>query len=302
MKVGVFDHHGKAQMLVETLAADPRFQLQQNLSDCELVLADSDHPQAPPIGKHDALHAAAKRGVKIVLYPHGANLILDYDGLDLADCTMPICCHLVHAEGHAEVYRRIGYPRRVEVIGFSYCETSPPVAPSKPVSQLLFAPMHPWADGKMILPANRELNEAGYEAFLDYPAERKRVRVAFGHDEPNGIKHPRRDVEYVTAADHPVVEDVDWADAVISQATFAHIALARGKPTVMLDPYPNGLNDQGTQRATHFDEYAGYARYPAGLQDGPLDELFGKDVEEWKQLFVGGPFQKQRFLELLLSL
>lgn len=296
MRIGVFDYQGKSHYLIEALAADERFSFQTDPYKCELVLSDTDHPGGAPIGKHDLLKDLSQRGIRIVLYPHGAPPILDHDGIH--PLWLPVVCDLVHGEGHREVRRRFGYKRRTEVVGWSYCEMVKLGGPSTaPISQLLFAPIHPWADRQTILPAHKELNRRGYDAFLEHPAPFKTVRM-FGADDPNGIDRRFDGVEY-TDTRPSMLDAIDEADAVISYGSFAYMALARGKPVVMLDPYPNPWDDTGQFRARHYDDYAEYARYPSGLGDAPLDELFQYDVSEWKRLFVGEPFDPQYFCDLI---
>jgi hypothetical protein len=165
---------------------------------------------------------------------------------------------------------------------------------------VIFAPIHPWADGKSILPIHRALNEVAYAAFLQHPAKKKTVRQ-FGEDEPNGVTERVDGVDYQQSDLTLGVELIDSADAVVSYGTFACTSLARGKPVAMIHPYPPYMNDHGTQEAAHFGDYAAATRYPASVSDGTLRELFTVDTSEWEQQFIGGPLDIDHVADVLRS-
>lgn len=347
----------------------------QSIIDFEMLLVDSDHPLSPPIPqKHNLLRAAAKKGVPIVVYPHGGPPDLDLDGLrsranviagwnhackDLGQLAKalvhppdwtygPVTLQLAHGEGHVEINRRFGSGRRVEAVGWMYGpvfqrnpsppggsgpyiesiesalpqpetrypqshkEGARPVAesarsgsgePGESPTSILFAPIHPWADGKGILEPHKRMNQRAYKQFLEHPASRKVVRM-FGEDAPNGVYERVDGVEYtqtdltVTSAFNVVQE----FDAVISYGTFAYTAISLGVPTAMIYGYPPHASDDGETQAVHFEEYADYCRYPASVGDAPLDELFRMDVSEWRRLFVGDQLDVDRLSGLLTSL
>lgn len=299
MKICVLDHHGKSFYLAQQLA-NAGFTTARYADDYdyELLLVDSDSPYAAPYPqKHAVVVEAARRGIPIVLYPHGAPPILDYDGL--RPWAAPVSLQLVHGEGHAEIYRRAGCTHRYEIVGWTYGPMRP--AALNTIDHLLFAPIHPWADGRNILPIHQYANHRGYLEFLDYPAPRKTVRM-WGEDIPNGIHERRPGIDYQQSDLGPATPLIDSADAVLSYGTFAYQALARGKPTVMLDPDPAYLSDDGQTIAVHLNLYRDYARYPAAIGDAPLDDLFRCDVSEWQRLFVGEPLDIEKITRLLRGL
>lgn len=284
MKVAILGHHGKEAGIAQALA-DGGFESAHPLSfSYDAILADTDHPGSPPPEKHAILQEASRRGIPIILYPHGAMPDLDYDYL--RPQALPISLRLVHGEGHAEVARRHGCKHRVEVVGWSFCEEGAEIHTPASPSSLLFAPIHPWADGESILPFHKGLNTAAYHQFLQHPAEKKTVRM-FGVDDPNGITERVEGIEYTQSDLGAGLDVIDSHDAVISYGTFAYTALARGKPVAMIYPYPGHTDDYGRIQARHFEEYKDYCAYPASLGSGSLDELFQMDVSEWKRLFVG---------------
>lgn len=295
MKVCLLGNHGKEQHLGHTLE---QHGFEFVTEGFEVLMVDTDHPAAPPAPvKHQFIKDAAVRGVPIVLHPHGAPPDLDMDGLRKSD--IPVSLQLVTGEGHAEINRRFGSRRQVEVVGWTFGQLLPET--NRPTDHLAFAPIHPWANGIDILPQHRHLNTVAYQAFLDHPAPRKTVRM-YGADEPNGVYKRDPGVDYQQSDLGPGLELIDSADAVVSYGTLAYQALARGKPVAMIYPYPPHTSDDGKIMAAHFDEYADYSRYPASVGDAPLDELFATDVAEWKRLFVGGPLDGEKLAWLLNSL
>lgn len=298
MRIALLGHHGKEHG-IGTALAEEGFEFSPNaeLFDYEAILADTDHPHAVPAPwKHAVLQECARRGIPIILYPHGAMPDLDYDGL--RPQALPISLRLVHGEGHAEVARWIRCQHRVEVVGWSFCEAVARSSHHEPPRSLLFAPIHPWANGIDILPFHKGLNTAAYHQFLQHPAERKTVRM-YGADEPNGVTERVEGVEYTQSDLGSGLDVIDAHDAVISYGTFAYTSLARGKPMAMIYPYPAHTDDLGRLPARRFDEYKEYVSYPASLGDGTLDELFSWDVSEWKRLFVGEPLDAERLAELV---
>ncbi len=257
----------------------------------EVLLVDTDHPDAPPIPhKHQFILEALRRGVQVGLYPHGGLPILDYDWGRPA---LPLAFELVHGEGHKEIYERIGLKRRVEAVGWSYTDVLP--KSDTPIKHVVFAPIHPWADGKSILPFHQRANEIAYEEFLNYPYGKKTVRM-YGEDAPNGVTERVDGVEYTQSDLKLGVDLIDSSDAVISYGTFACTALARGKRVAMIFPYPPHMSDDGKKNAEHFGDYADYCRYPDLVGDG---SLFQTDTSEWERLFIGGPLDVDKVGEIL---
>lgn len=300
MKVALLGHHGKQSGIEDALRrADFEF-CDPFTFRYDLVLADTDHPGSPPPEKHMVLKECAKRGIPIVLYPHGAPPDLDYDGLRKIE--LPISMRLVHGEGHAEIARRYGCKHRVEVVGWSFCETVAPQAETgsgtTAVSHLLFAPIHPWANGVDILDFHRGLNRAAYHAFLDHPAQVKTVRM-YGADDPNGITERCADVQYTQTDLGSGLNVIDAQDAVLSYGTFAYVSLARGKPTAFIYAYPGHTDDLGQVHARTYNAYRDYCAYPASIGNGSLDELFSRDVTDWKRLFLGEPLDEEHLVSLL---
>lgn len=291
------DHNGKAVYLAERLFALDGFEPASSPLDTDVLLVDTDHPQAPPApAKFELVKEVMRRGIPVGLYPHGGLPVLDYDGWRRP---LSLAFELVHGDGNRRVYETIGLKRRVEVIGWSYSDKAEKTG--GPVNHVVFAPIHPWTtDGQTILTQHKALNEIAYQCFLDFPCERKTVRL-FGDDAPNGIRHRVDGVDYQPSDLGFGIDLIDSADAVISYGTFQCVALARGKPVASIYPFPAHTDDYGQKHAQTFSEYSDLCRYPAQVGDAPLEELFRRDTSEWERLFVGGPLDVERLAEVLVE-
>lgn len=247
------------------------------------MLADTDHPAAPymllngqPFPRHRFLEVAVENGKKVALYPHGANPILDYDGL--REPAPWVSVQFVHGQGHKDLYDLIGLDRRVEVIGWTYSEMTDTTGEG-----VLFAPIHPWANGQGILPIHREANARAYRRFLKYDGER--VATLWGEDRPNGVTHRPRGITFHESTLLTPLDLIDAVDHVIAAGTLAYTALARGKTLDLIDDGLPMMSDDGEQTVAHWDEIKPLIAY-----DGS---------EEWKRKWVGEPFHVERFLEIL---
>lgn len=294
MRVCVYGNYAKSAWLVEQLHQAGAEMV--GPGDCQVLLVDTDSPYGGAY-QSGLLADARKFRIPVCLIPHGANPQIEYDGLRPAD--YPIRVDFVHGEGHKRLHEMYGYPRRVEVVGWTYGPMSPPLTPEGPyVESILFCPLHPWADGTSILPQHQEVNEQAYNAFLNLDAKQKTVRL-FGADEPNGITHRADGVTY-EESDLLSFPDYSRYDAVLAYGSAAYAALAAGVRTVMFGSDLPVMDDFGNVTA-HFDDYREYIRYPYDLNSPlSLDALFAQPwPEEWVRLFVGEPFDARRMYEVL---
>lgn len=288
MKVAVIDHHEKT-LLIQAILHEEGL-LTNNLDEADIVLADTDHPYAPkmPLNggfaplRFKVLEYLAHHGKKIALYPHGGSPQLDYDGLVPASDWIAV--QFVHGEGHQMAHDIIGFPRRIEVVGWSFT----PWKQTHGEHHLLFAPIHPWANGRDILKIHRQANEQAYELFLSIDADRKTVRQ-YGEDSPNGVRGRVPGVDYQQSDFRIPLDLIDSASRVIASGTVAYTALARGKLVDMIDKDLPLMDDMGTKTIDHWEEIKPFYKYDGGSP-------------EWVQRWVGGPFQRGKFLEVLESL
>lgn len=227
-----------------------------------------------------------RQRIPVVHYPHGGGVAVEYDGIVPTDAD--IAFHMVHAPGHVEVMERFGYPHRLEVIGWDYT----PIVPHTPTAgnRILFAPQHPWGDGRTLEKERVEENRRAYEKFYKLDCE-KAVRF-IGAPAPNGITKAEG-VRLITGVLDNSYTDILAADVVIGHGTFAFMAVALGKPTVMIERAV-GVSP-GCQVPAHWDSYEARLRFPFNTDDGPLDEVVeaarcgGPELDEWKAAFIGEP-------------
>lgn len=229
---------------------------------------------------------------RVLLYPHGALAI--YSGFFPPDPR--IDAQLVHGAGTARLLERMSLDREVHVIDWSYGAQIPFRAPDR-VDRVLFGPIHPGDAGELAA-VYREENQRVLSGLLELDAE---IIVQLrGTTEQNGLLetgHARLVPSTLTAG----AREIDQADLVVSNGTYACVALARGRPTVM---FGQSLPPEDTGRRPWRDEFncGPIPRYPLDFDDAELPELIdgalanaGKD---WADEFVGGPFNVDLFVAI----
>lgn len=300
----ILDHQGKSVRIAQALTARG-CEIVSNAEAADAVLIDHD---VPSHGKIRYAEACVAAGGRAFIYPHGADsaVLAGWDGLFAPS---PVISGLIApgGPGHAEVARRFGYPHPVHDIGWTMCELRPRRAPHA-VENVLFAPLHPNGAGELsewLVERNRDI----FERLLATPA---RLTVRHIDElERNGI--PRVEgVEYVQAN----LEDfagqfaqIDAADVVVSdRSTFSSIAVARGATTVMFDASVIAEDLSCYYKVDHAELYREYARFPfeaaSGVDIWELMNAAAQDSElvgEWRARFIGGPFDGDALLAVLLG-
>lgn len=263
MRVAFYDHDTKGARIAAALA-DAGHQLVPLDADADAALIDLDAPTTD----HAHLYV---RHPRIVLYPHGANPILDWS---VRPPHPNVVLNLVHAEGHAVLSRRLAPEVAVQVVGWSYSDLDPPRYPDR-VERVLFAPAHTLHDGRIdpaVLIANAQANAILHESPFD-------VRVRRFED---GL--------------HLTHSDIDAADLVVAEGTVAHLAAARGAPLLWIGAdHPPDSAVTGPPCYPPAWPVDGY-RYPHDIADAAIVELAvaacrpNADVDRWRRRWVGEPF------------
>lgn len=298
LKIAANDHGGKSLALLQALL-NAGHELVTDGGPADLLLIDLDPPLA---GYQKMIERYHSLGAKIVLYPHGGGTpSLAYDSLWEPDPRVD--ANLVMGTGNAEFLRRIDYAPAVHTIGWSYCEQRP-FRPCADVRRVLFAPVHPNADGSMAA-YDRDLNAGIFARLLAGPWQLTVRHV--GTLAENGL-WAADGVDFVNGRLQAETAEIDTADAVItSPGTFQSLAIARGVPTVL---YGQGSVFLGVPNETlvplrRADRYMDYIRYPFDAADGPLDELFEAaarseaPIADYKRRFIGEPFNPRHFVALI---
>ena len=110
----VADWQGKAHRYVRALES-AGWRQTGTLSKAAFLLTDMD-----VLGRRGLVERAHQQGKKSFLYPHAARPNVGWDGL--FEPSPHVTANFVIADGHAEILRRYGYPRPLEVTGWALCE------------------------------------------------------------------------------------------------------------------------------------------------------------------------------------
>lgn len=298
----VVDHQNKSLFYREALAeAGWNFTDRDNVQGVRFILTDADW-------REDMMEKARGRGVPVFLYPHAARPMVQYDG-----CVepKPVRCMFTHAEGGRELMRKIGYPNPVEVVGWSYSDVRP-FQPVEEVNRILFAPIHPNANG-YLHQVDRDLNRQTFAALVEYCRKVKaELSVRYiGTPEECGLDAVNDDgVEMHRGKKNNSTADMESADVVVAHQTFAYIAVALGIPTVMMGediPPRSGNTEEGFRYVDHWGDYKDDLMFPLDILAGDPADVIGRAcagcaaVESWKERFIGRSFDGAAFVEKLES-
>ncbi len=296
-------HQGKERAYVDALQkAGYRPALNdRGRGTIKMVLFDMDGGRRTEI--LDRYH---KRGIPIFLYPHAARPQIIWDGI--WEVWPHTRCNFVPGPGHAEVMRRYGYSLPIEVTGWTYCE----MLPFKPVAKpknILFGPIHPSASG-WICKEDKEANQRTFKILLEY-CHATGAKLTVRHIqalERNGLQRVAG-VTYVMGRPDLTIREIDASDLVIGHQTFAYLAVARGKPTLMMreDLPPHTVSHGQTVYAQSWEKYADIMAYPldilAGDPSGVIQRACQGDPQAaaWQERFISVPFNPKKFVEKLES-
>jgi hypothetical protein len=261
----------------------------------DAVLLDLDLPYM-----HDFIDSQIAAGAKVFTYPHGVGVFHYWDGIEPP--YERVSGSFVVSEGYAEVYRRIGLTRPFYVVGWPYCEIRPFRSNPEP-RKVLFAPEHPLENGDLV-DWIKDLNRTAYEELLAVPGIELTVRH-LQTLERNGLWHVPG-VNYVEGQPDNSFDDIDRADVVVAGGTYAHIAVARGAPTVMFSQrnvHPSNGEHRGNERryAQNWDKWRDYVRFPFHIGEGATADVLQAaaatedGIREWKRLFIGDSMTPERF-------
>lgn len=268
MRVAFHDAGGKGAMVAAALQnaghiIDPR--------DGDIAVVDHTHTTGLHLDR------------PTVLYPHGGNVCLDWDGF------LPhhpnVVAHLTHGPGQAQVLDAYGIGVPTHPVGWCFSDTAPPRFPTD-VRRVVFAAPHRLTTGYL----DPTLDRAAALALKALIAAGFDVTVRTMED-GLGLSH----------------DDIDAADLVVADwGTVAHLALARGCPLIMVGTR-DGAPDIGHTHPVHpalWDSYRHLCRYPVDMADGPLDGLLERVcrpdfmVEMYRCRMVGGAFDPARVVEV----
>ncbi len=294
-------HQGKEKAYVDALRRAGYRPSVQNRARVKFVLFDMDG------GRRTAqLERFHSQGTPIFLYPHAARPQIIWDGI--WEVWPHTRCNFVPGPGHVEVMRRYGYELPLEVTGWTYCGMLPFQPIVKP-KNILFGPIHPSASG-WICKEDKDANQRTFKLLLAYCRETG-AKLTVRHIqalERNGL--PRvSGVTYVMGRPDLAIREIDQADVVIGHQTFAYLAVARGKPTLMMreDLPPHTVSHGQTVYAQSWEKYADLMMYPLDILAGEPAELIRRACQgdaaaaAWRERFISTPWDAKKFVTILES-
>lgn len=296
----VTDHQNKSAAFREALAkAGYYFTERLHAQGLKFILTDADW-------RVSTMDKARCGDIPVFLYPHAARPMVQYDG-----CVepQPVTAMFTHAEGGKAIMEKIGYPNPVEVTGWAFSEVRP-FRPVKSVKRILFAPIHPNANG-WLSQVDKDLNQKTLERLEAYSREtgaELSVRM-IGPAEQNGLTFGEG-TEVHSGKKNLSTADMESADVVVGHQTFAYMAVALGIPTVMIGedvPPRSGNSEAGFCYVAHWEAYKDDLMFPLDILQGETEDVLeraceGSDaVEGWKSRFIGEPFDGPAFVAKLES-
>jgi hypothetical protein len=245
------------------------------------------------------LWAARRAGVRVFLHPHAVRMCCFWDGL------YPVWphtrCNFATSIGQKMVMEAYRYPIPVEVVGWPYTEIRPFEKTSG--DKVLFAPIHPNARGIGLTTEDKQTNLRAFEILKGMKVD---LVVRYGRDlRRNGLKRDAS-VQYQEAK--LMIEDsiqaIEQADVVIAHQTFAWLAVALGKPTIMMSENEAPHNVKRAVRS--WPKYRKILQYPLDILNckdprALIEQACTSDekIKVWRERFIGEPFDAQHFIARL---
>jgi hypothetical protein len=298
MKFYAFNNRDKCDRYIAALT-EVGHQLIEDPEKAEFLLLDVDRKGLWPL-----LNRAHARGCKVFMYPHAARSVILWDGIY---AVWPhTACNFVFGEGQRTVMGVYGYPIPTSAVGWGYSDFKVGRYPHKDINVVVFAPIHPNSKS-VIREEDQRLNAMAFEILMEMQKKYCfELVVRYGDElEANGLKFEPivtyRKAKYLISDS---LADIDSADLIISYDTFGYLAIASGVPTLLFGQEHPGHNM--TRVAQHWNDYKEIMAYPLDLFGeydreyyfcGQEQKLVENSLECWRQLFLGGPFRKQKFIE-----
>ena len=298
----VHPHQNKERVFIEALQVAGYVPLQSLRAMHAVRFALLDH-DVGALGNGHLRHLEEfhRRKIPVFMYPHAARPMVIWDGMyRLWPHTR---CSFVIGEGHREVMERFGYPIPTEIVGWTLSEIKP-FQPVERVHSILFAPIH---SGRLKCEMDVEINRQAYKRLLDYCRQTGAQLTVrhIGDIEKSGISMVSG-VTYVRGRKDGSTRDIERADLVVSHQTYAYMAVALGKPTLMMgeDVPPRS----GDKYVASWDLYKDIFMYPldilsvSGKDIGRLIEIAAECdrlIADWRDRMIGRAFDGPAFVKKL---
>lgn len=298
------NHQNKGLRFTQALLNDG-FTSADNSRSARVILTDIDIPS-----RIRDYEFGLSNGAKLFLYPHGGPPLLSWD-VGFYKPYKGISCVFVHAPGHEEVMRAIGYQGEIFSTGFSYCSQLPFQSPGT-LERILFAPIHPFQHSGFMPKRNTMINRAAYTKLLKYCRDNNiSLSVRFlGELHQNGLWH-EDDVNFIHGNFNQNYTDILDHDLVVATDTYAYLAVARGKPVLFMgqgEKPTHGKKESTMQSVMNWNKYRDTYCYP-------LDILHFEDtytlvnialqsdviIQKWRSRMIGDSFNESAFVNKVKS-
>lgn len=294
-----FNHQGKADMFVSAVVGHGYVQT-RTYHQAIFVLTDADAgPRLAHLQKHH------REQQKLFIYPHAGRPNILRDIFPEWEHTT---AEFVPSRGYAEIIQFLGFTKPVHITGWHLCDIRP-FQPRETISKILFAPIHPNANG-FLSQRHKMLNAEAFRKLYKF-TEAERIELTVRHIlslEQNGLLKSRN-VKYIQGKPDGYYGDIDETDLVISSGTFAYLAVARGVPTIMIaeDELPiYGNREEAITHPRRWNEYKDQIVYPLDiLSDQDAAALVGRaaqgscDIDEWRERMIGNPFNAAQTVQAI---
>jgi hypothetical protein len=123
------------------------------------------------------------------------------------------------------------------------------------------------------------------------------------HNFGNLLNHPKIELEIAILNKNDTIKSITNPDIdlVISKSTFGYTSVALGKPTLFYGEHLPIY--ERNKHATNEEHYKHFRKFPVDF-NGTWEQItrvakHNQDIEEWKKLYIGKPFDKNLFLETI---
>lgn len=275
----------------------------QNPKDAEFVIVDHNWTEAA-IG---TLRWAKGTGRPAFKIPHGARGDMFIDSIKFPNPLELV--NFVPAPGYKQVYDAGGYPAETVVTGWPWSEVKE-FKPSLPL-KVMFAPIHPRETARLI-PGHKHINKVVCSHLKKLA---RRFEISFyifkepvQNELPDNIDE-WADVVRSTLRLDDAVKAIENVDLVIAHETLASLAVAVGKPTIMVDDTIEGVGWFTIRTSKYWPHYDGKMNYPFSWMkhEGDKEDFIkrvatdSKSIQTWKKNFIGDPFDKEVFVNKVES-
>jgi len=243
------------------------------------------------------------QGKQTFLYPHTGRPILQWDGW--YPPSEMVTAVFTMAQGGIDIPTRYGYNSApIHAVGWSYTDVLE-FQPCEEPKKVLFAPIHVNGNGFMTH-RERSTNSKVFHKLLNTEG----IDLTVRHIHPlewNGL-WVESGVDYVQGQPDQNTEDIHRADVVVSHQNMAYMAVAMGKPTLMMAEHLtpiSGNTNKNVREVKSWDLYKDDLMFPLDILSGDTREMLKRackddhEIRSWRERFIGESFQHDKFVELV---